>query len=370
MENKKEKIKEIVSKIEKKEFGIYFFTMDTKGNPVASIATIYEHVKSLIELGYNAYILHEKNDYKLRANPNDPNDTIGISEWLGEEYANLPHVSIEKQELKLSAIDYIIIPEIFSSIMKQVMSLPCTKIVLCQSYNYALELMGVGDSWNKTYGFNHVITTSEPQESYIKSLFNNIHTYIIPPSIPDYFKPTKELKSPIISIVCRNQSDVLKIVKSFYLQYPMYNWISFKELKGLPKQIFAKELGKSCLAIWVDEVSGFGTFPIEAMKCETPIIGKIPNLLPEWMKSEDKEGNILIKNNGMWTNNILSIPSLIANYMESWLEDYEPKDMLNESNKIKNNYSIDNQKNKIKEVYGNIISNRKHEFEALLNKDK
>ena len=39
---------------------MYFFTLDTKGNPTAGIANIYEHVKMLNELGYNACILHEK----------------------------------------------------------------------------------------------------------------------------------------------------------------------------------------------------------------------------------------------------------------------------------------------------------------------
>ena len=41
-------------KITKKDFGIYFFTLDTKGNPTAGVATIYEHVKILRELGFNA----------------------------------------------------------------------------------------------------------------------------------------------------------------------------------------------------------------------------------------------------------------------------------------------------------------------------
>jgi hypothetical protein len=51
------------------------------------IANIYEHVKLLNELGYNATILHEKNDYQRIGDEN----ANGINEWLGEEYANLPH---------------------------------------------------------------------------------------------------------------------------------------------------------------------------------------------------------------------------------------------------------------------------------------
>jgi hypothetical protein len=53
-----EQINAVISRLESKDFGIYFFTLDTKGNPVAGVANIYEHVKVLNELGYKAYILH------------------------------------------------------------------------------------------------------------------------------------------------------------------------------------------------------------------------------------------------------------------------------------------------------------------------
>lgn len=366
MEDKEKQINEIIEKIDKKDFGFYFFTLDTKGNPVASIATIYEHVKGLTELGYRAYILHEKNDYSLREDPTKPDSTLGIADWLGEEYANLPHVSIEQQNLSLTSVDYIIIPEVFSSIMKQVMNFPCKKIVLSQSYNYILELLGVGDRWDKTYGFNDVITTSKAQAEYIGELFSGIKTHIIPPSIPDYFKSTDKIKNPVISIVARDQSDVLKIVKSFYLQYPIYNWVSFKELRGLPKRTFAEELGKSCLAVWIDDVSGFGTFPIEAIESDTPVIGKIPSLIPEWMQSNEGGDEISLNNNGVWTNNILSIPSLIAKYMEVWLEDSVPVELLEEIEKSKGQYTEEKQKIKIKEVYEGLVSQRRAEFVAVL----
>jgi hypothetical protein len=59
-------------------------------------------------------------------------------------------------------------------------------------------------------------------------------------------------------------------------------FITFKELRGIPKAQFAEELGKSCLAVWIDDQAGFGTFPLEAMQSGTPVIGKIPNMVPEW----------------------------------------------------------------------------------------
>jgi glycosyltransferase involved in cell wall biosynthesis len=146
----------------------------------------------------------------------------------------------------------------------------------------------------------------------------------------------------------------------------MYKWVSFKELRGLPRTEFAEELGKSCLAIWLDESAGFGTFPLEAMECKTPVIGKIPNMIPEWMESVDEEGNAAIKNNGVWTNTTLNIPELIATYMKVWLEDAVPTDLLDAIDESTGKYTEENQQTIIKSVYENLIAERKAEFDNIL----
>jgi len=354
--------KAVLEKLQNKDFTLYFFTIDTKGNPTAGIANIYEHVKVLNELGYKAAILHEKNDYKLKGDAAGQ----GILDWLGEEYASLPHLSIESQTLNISPSDFIIIPEIFSSVMDQVKGFPCKKIVFSQNYDYLLELLPIGKRWNTDYGFNDVITTSEKQAAYLTTLFPSIRTHIVPVSIPSYFKTSDKPKIPVISILTRNHGDAAKIAKSFYLQYPMYKWVTFKELRGLPRKQFATELGKSCLAIWIDDPSGFGTFPVEAIECETPVIGKIPNMIPEWMETKDTDGNVMIKNNGVWTNTTLNIPELIATYLKVWLEDSVPSDLIEGIKESKGQYTEERQKEVIKNVYGELFKNREAEIEFLI----
>jgi len=355
--------KGVIEKLENKDFKIYFFTLDTKGNPTAGIANIYEHVKLLIELGYDAVILHEKNDYKLRGD----NNGQGIADWLGEEYAALPHVSIEGQQLNISPADFIVIPEIFSNIMDQIKTFPCKKIVFSQSYDYLLELLPIGKRWNTDYGFHDVITTSFKQAQYVNNLFPSIRTYVVPVSIPSYFKNSDKPKIPLVSILTRNQGDAAKIAKSFYLQFPVYKWITFKELRGLPRQQFATELAKSCLAVWVDDQSGFGTFPLEAMECETPVIGKMPNLIPEWMETKDDEGNYSIKNNGVWTNTTINIPELIATYIKVWLEDSVPNEMINSIKESKGQYTSEKQKEALSNVYGGLLTGRIGEFKNIIS---
>lgn len=355
-----------IEQLGKKDFSIYFFTLDTKGNPTAGIANIYEHVKILNELGYNAKILHDKNDYKLRGDEQG----MGIADWLGEEYAALPHVSIEGQNLNIAPVDFMVIPEIFSNIMDQIKTFPCRKIVFAQSYDYLLELLPIGKRWDHDFGFTHFITTSMRQAQYIGSLFPSMRGGIVPVSIPSYFKPSSKPKIPVISILTRNPGDAAKIAKAFYLQFPIYKWISFKELRGLSRQQFADELSKSCLAVWIDDASGFGTFPLEAFECETPIIGKIPNMVPEWMETADESNNPTIKNNGVWTNTTLNIPELIATYLKVWFEDSVPTDLLDTMIASKGKYTSENQKIILGNLYEKFISERIEEFNNLLAQEK
>jgi hypothetical protein len=361
-QTQKEQIEGLLQKLHDKDFGLYFFTLDTKGNPTAGIANIYEHVKLLNELGYKAYILHEKNDYKLKGDENGQ----GLADWLGQEYAELPHLSIEGQQLNIGPADFIVIPEIFSSIMDQVKGFPCKKIVFSQSYDYLLELLPIGKRWNVDYGFNDVITTSKKQAQYLSTLFPSIDLHVVPVSIPSYFKDSDKPKQPIVSVLTRNQGDAAKIAKAFYLQFPMYKWVTFKELRGLSRKKFATELAKSCLAVWVDDTSGFGTFPLEAIECNTPIIGKIPNLVPEWMETKDEQGNPIINNNGVWTNTTLNLPELIATYLKVWLEDSVPSELLESMEATKGKYTEDRQKAELEIVYNNLIKGRIEEFNNMV----
>jgi len=358
------KLETVLNELKNKESNFYFFTLDTKGNPTAGVANIYEHVKVLTELGYKAHILHEKNDYKLRGNE----EGMGIADWLGEEYAELSHVSIEGQELQVKPSDFMFIPEIFASIMDQVKNMACKKVVFAQSPEYMFEVLPIGRRWTIDYGFNDVITTSGRVAEHIKNHFPDINAHVVPVSIPEYFKQNDKPKKPIVTLVARNQSDIIKITKSFYLQYPLYKWVTFKELRGLPRKQFAQELSESCLAVWIDDLAGFGTFPIEAMESNTPVIGKMPNILPEWMETKDEDGNPILRDNGIWTNTTQNIPELIGRYLKLYLEDSEPAEIFENMEKTRGTYTPDAQKDKIEVVYGNLMRNRMAEIEALMEK--
>ena len=365
MSEKIKNLKKAISQINNKESRIFFFTIDTKGNPTAGVANIYEHVKILRELGYDAQILHDKNDYKFK----EDEEGIGLEDWLGVEYGALPHVSIESQDLQVGPSDFVVIPEAFASVMKQTLNFPCKRIVFLQSYEYIFEMLEIGESWN-TFGINEIITTNENLKHYVNSIFRNMITEIVPVGIPSFFTPSEKPPMPKIAITARDKREILKIVKIFFQKYPQYRFVAFRDMSGLPREEFAKELSSSFLSVWIDELSSFGTFPIESMKTKTPIVGKIPRMVPEWMGNLDENGNLLLNGNGVWTANLNAIPDIVGTMVGLYLEDALPQNLFEEMEKWEDKYTLEDTKKQIEEVYKNIFNRRTIELDSLVSKEE
>jgi len=360
MENKEliTRILENIGKLENKDFTFYFLTPDSKGNPSGAVANIYEHVKMLNELGYNATILHQGTDYKIKGDAENP----GIAEWLGEEYAELPHVCIQDQNLKVSPADFIIVPEIMGGVFKEIKQVPSKKILFMQAYNYLLDPYTPQEGFNFIqHGVRNVITTTEKNKQYIDSLMNNqTITKVVPVGISDYFVPSEKPRKPIVGIYTRDQRETLRFVKTFYTKYPQFKFVTFRELRTIPKKQFAKDLSEMACVVWQDEISGFGTLPLEAMKCGVPVIGKVPDMVPEWM--EDK--------NGFWTSTSNTLIDITYQFLQAWMEDNEPKDVYETMEKYKTLYTMETMKTELSKVYDEIVLERINEFKVTLPKEE
>jgi hypothetical protein len=347
MENQlQDKVKQSIKVLRDKQARIYFLVQDTKGNAKASVRLIYQMAKTLKDNGFNPIILHEKADY------------AGVIAWLDEEYMSLPHKAIEGQNLEISPEDFLVIPEVFGFVMDQVKQLPCAKIVLTQQYAHMLETLQPGQTWNQ-FGFLKCITTSNKQKEYIERVMRQISFDIVEPLISEEFTPKSTPAMPIIGIHTKEQSDAINIIKTFYLKFPQYRWFTFRDLRGLSEKEFANSLRDCFLSVWIDDHSGFGTFPLESMKSNVPVIGKVPNLSPDWM-TED---------NGIWITDQTLFADLIADYVQNWLEDNIDPKIYEEMKKTVERYS-DKQKfeSSIVSVFEGYLKTRADSFENQISK--
>jgi hypothetical protein len=343
----KQKVLLSIENLKDKKNRLYFMVQDTKGNARASVRYIYQLAMTLKKSGFNPIMLHEKNDY------------TGVDSWLSSEYmSELPHKSLEQQNLEVSPEDFIIIPEIFAYVMDQIKNLPCGKIVITQSYAYMLETLQPGQTWNQ-FGFLKCITTSENQKQYIDGVMRNVSVDVIRPVISEEFTKKTLPPMPVIAVHTREQSDAVNLIKTFYLKFPQYRWFTFRDMRGLSEKEFANSLKECFLSVWIDDESGFGTFPLESMATGVPVMGKIPNLQPEWMKEE----------NGIWVDDKNLMPDFIADFTQNWLEDNIVPSLYEEIEKTAEQYKNYEQFEKDTISYFNgYINTRIESFEAQLSK--
>jgi hypothetical protein len=341
-----EKVKQSIQNLKDKKSRIYFLVQDTKGNAKASVRLIYQMAKSLLDAGFNPIILHEKKEY------------AGVVAWLDEEYMSIPHRAIEGQNLEIAPEDFIVVPEVFGYVMEQIKNLPCGKIVFTQNYNHIVETLQPGQNWAQ-YGFFKCLTTTTKQQEYVETVMRQSSFDIIKPLITDSFYPKNVPPMPIIGVHTKNQEDTINIIKTFYLKFPQYRWFTFRDLRGLSEKEFANSLRDCFVSVWIDDESGFGTFPLESMASEVPVIGKIPNIQPEWMNDD----------NGVWITNKTMICDFIADYIQNWLEDNIKTELYENMKKTVENYTNKQEfDSTVISLFENYLNVRADSFEQQISK--
>lgn len=351
-------IEENIQKIEDKNFNVFFFVLDTQGHPSGSLEYIYQTALTLKNNGYNVTMLH-----------NEPNDFIGVSDWLGEKYNVLEHKNIEKENVEINACDFLFIPEIFSDVMSQTKKLPCKRVALIQNYNYLSEFMPIAGDFN-SMRINDAITTTNAQKEIIHSYFPNLNIRVVQPSISKIFRQTDTPKKLIINIVSKKQENVFRIIKPFYWKNPMYKWVSFRELRDLDHETLSNALIESPITICIDEDTNFGYVPLEALRCGSIVLAKVPNTFSDWNIDNNK-----LTNACLWFDSVDDVPDILSTLVYNWLMDTIPEEVYKNSHKLDNLYTPETQENEILYTYDNIFKERISEFKEVLtqindNKEK
>jgi hypothetical protein len=333
-----EKLESALGRLETKENVIYFLTYDTKNNARASVKHIYDMALTLKENGNVTKILVEDKTYTK-------------PEWLGEGYDQIEVVSIKEDKINILIDDVIVVPEYYSNVLQQLSNVRCTKVMLIQQKEFIFETLPVGSRWSD-YGFDRVIVTTEEAKKYVMEIFPESLVHIIPPIIGDNFKPTEGIVKPYVAISCRDRVKHRKLISEFYLKFPHLRWITFRDMVQMSYEEFSEGLKECMVSLWVDDESTFGTFPLESMKCDVPVVGKIPNTEPDWLSE-----------NGMWTYDENKIVDVLGTFVLAWLDGVEltseVKDKMKETLLP---YNTDITKNNILSVFGSFTNKR---IEAL-----
>lgn len=361
MDNKEKKalkrIEQEIEKIDKKENRIFFFVLDTKGNPSGSLEYIYDLAMIAKNDGYNVGMLYQNID---------KNDTfVGVKDWMGDDYASLPHYDISTEDVEISPSDVLFIPEIFANVMNQTKKLPCKRIAVLQNYDYIVEQTPFAAQWGD-FGILDAITNTTRNEELLKSIFPYVRTKVIDPYIDKIFGNTNEPKKMIVNIVASDQSDINRIIKPFYWKYPSFKWVSFRDLRGFPKNRFAEQLREAAVTIWIDDKTSFGYSAIEAMKSGSIVIAKVPDDPLKWMDGDNGDGKkAMLRNCCIWFDDYHQVHRAIASAVRSWITDKVPEVILEEAKKVGELYPFETTQKEFVNYLNGVVDNRKKEMVQL-----
>ena len=342
-------IEKEIAKIKNKENKIYFFVIDTKGSASGSLEYIYNLALILKNEGYDVTMLHTEDEF------------VGVGSWLGEEYASLPHYNVNKGELGASPSDILFIPEIYSQVMNQTKKLPCKRVAILQNYDYVVEQMPFAAQWGD-FGILEGITNSNYQAAELNEAFPYVKLTKVTPYISKIFGKTNDPKKMVVNVISRDQNDIKKIVKPFYWKYPMFRWVSFKELRNLSKIEFAKALREGAITIIVDENASFMYSALESMKSGSITMVKVPQTSVEWADTEDGT----LPNCCVWFDNYDTLHKQIASVVRSWITDKVPTILNDEAKKVLDNFSEEKTKNELMGYVNSVFDKRVKEMEDLI----
>ena len=272
-------------------------------------------------------------------------------------------MNISKEEWKVGPSDFLFIPEVFSSLMKQSYQYkaPCKRIVVLHNYDYITEFIPFNDEWG-TYGIHDVIANTEQQGKLVESVFPYVKYRVLNPYISEVFRKPIKPKKLIVNIVSKRMEDVNRIMKQFYWKYPMYKFISFRDLRGYPKETFAEFLQESAITVWIDSETPFGYSAIEAIRTGNIVIGKVPEHMPEWMGDENG-----LFDNGVWTYDINLIPDILSRVLGSWMQDNVPNVLYENMEKLDNLYTHEDYEKNLDTIVNEYINERISEFKEIRN---
>ena len=356
-------VEENIQKMEDKNFNVFFFVIDTKGNPSGSLEYIYRTALTLKGLGYNVSILHQEEEF------------VGVRDWLGDDAADLPHHNIEKENVEISASDFLFIPEILSNVMAQTKTLPCKRVIVLQNHNFMADFMPVGVT-PFDMNINEMVVTTNHLKDLADSYFTGIKTHVVRPMIDPVFRNNDTPKKLIINVVSRSQDDISRIVKPFYWKYPVYKWVSFRDLRGVTQEVFADALREGAITIWMDSVTDFGYSALEAAKSGSIVLAKVPDTPTDWTFVYEESEDGKSASNGLnpafiWFDDLNRVPDMVASIVRTWTLDRIPAELYDNLSHAADNYTANAHGNDVqKEYVDGMFAKRLADFKEVLGQIK
>lgn len=150
------------------------------------------------------------------------------------------------------------------------------KNVILHNQNPFLTYLGFPSIQSmNAHPFKSILAPSHYTQNYLERLGVEKTFYILPPYIPDYFKPAEKARKPIkVVFSARKRQNEIGIILFHIASYYHNKYqVIFTNLEGLPREKVAEEMAEAAVFISLAERESVGLMALEAMACGCHVVG-------------------------------------------------------------------------------------------------
>jgi hypothetical protein len=306
-------------------------------SPSGGMSVLFKQAKILSENGYVVKFLYQGNEV---FNPT----------WMDFDISHIEKIKINSiNSFRFNNDDTLIIPEGFGNIIYETRNTKYNRIVFAQSWIYILSSLPKPMSW-KDCGITKVITISDGITDYINNIMPGLDIYQYKQSISNIFKPNINKEFKVCYSATRSNIqhlNVINLINNIKLNGDIIKNVQFIELKNLNKLDFSNLLSECIFCLYTDEIAGFGTLPLEAMACNTHVIGfkNIGN--KEYVKD----------NNGFWcqNGNYFDLYDLLKESLINYVNNFDYSNLIKNEINTSSLYNENNEQKKILEIFNRVL---------------
>jgi glycosyltransferase involved in cell wall biosynthesis len=233
--------------------GRIFYLAPDYPEPSGGMAALYEHVVALRQMGFDAFILHDKTGFKLP--------------WLE---SRAPVVYLQSGSMLLPG-DSLVMSEIAADAMRATASAPIHRIIFCQNQFLAADTIAKVGDWHKL-NIDSVLASSATVQDYLAQV-----GWPNAPIIPYFidatrFRPAAKIRQ--VAYVPRKMPlEATMIIHRLVTKFPQFADVPFVKLSGMTHTQVAKELARSAIFLSLGRNESMGLPPLEAMACGCLVAG-------------------------------------------------------------------------------------------------
>jgi hypothetical protein len=221
--------------------------------PSGGVRRLYRHVEILNKHDLWASIVHASPGFRIT--------------WFEH---NAP-ICYRSSLAELSQDDVLVIPEVMTSLMKEVEHSVATRVAIGLNWAYIYMALPAGEDW-KSYGINHAIAGSQYEREFIlKTMGINAHV-LVSGIDSDLFRPATD-KRLQIAFMPRKMSLGDAIFGAFRLKYPQLSHVPIVRIENQSHRGVAEVLSKAAIFVTATLVEGLARPPLEAMSAGCIVVG-------------------------------------------------------------------------------------------------